>query len=121
MEEPFEINLLFEVYTIIPNEIESFTVMLGDKWLCDIAPEANLDSGFTWSSDDDVSPDWVAQIGELVEEHFGGKKVIKFKEIERLLSDCEIHTKRKLKFYPIFLSNRFFSYSDALSVVKLSK
>lgn len=66
---PFEINLVGEVLTVMPNPNGSFNIIKGDSLLGAITPNMNEDAIVKWTSSDFIAEDYAQQIGELIEEH----------------------------------------------------
>lgn len=66
--ENFSVQLLDKSYQVEPQENGTFRVMDGEEKIGVIYPEVNED-GTAWKTMDDLDPDFVDQIGELVSEH----------------------------------------------------
>ncbi|MBB2148789.1 basic helix-loop-helix domain-containing protein [Pedobacter gandavensis] len=66
--EPFEINLDGKLLNVILNEDGSYLIHDSNAKLGTLIPEVN-DLGVQWTTLDQLTPDYVRQIGELIEEH----------------------------------------------------
>lgn len=66
--EPFEINLDGKILTVIFKEDGSYLIHDSKVKLGTIKPEVN-ELGVLWTTHDKLTPDYVKQIGELIEEH----------------------------------------------------
>ncbi|WP_448104712.1 hypothetical protein [Pedobacter panaciterrae] len=67
--EPFEINLVGEVLTVIPQPDGSFTIFNGDDLLGTIAPNYDESDALRWPTVDLMGVDYAQQVGELIDEH----------------------------------------------------
>lgn len=66
--ENFSIQLIDQTYQIEPQENGTFRIFEGEEKIGVIYPEVGED-GTVWKTMDDLNPDFVAQVGELVSEH----------------------------------------------------
>jgi hypothetical protein len=66
--ENFSVQLLDKSYQVVPQENGTFRVMDGEEKIGVIYPEVN-EEGTAWKTMDDLDPDFVDQIGELVSDH----------------------------------------------------
>jgi len=66
--EPFDINLDGKILTVTLNEDGSYQVHDSGVLLGTLMPELT-DLGVQWTTLDLIAPDYVKQIGELIEEH----------------------------------------------------
>lgn len=66
--ENFSIQLIDQTYQIEPQENGTFRIFEGEEKIGVIYPEVDVD-GTVWKTMDDLNPDFVAQVGELVSEH----------------------------------------------------
>lgn len=66
--ENFSIQLIDQTYQIQPQENGTFRIFEGEEKIGVIYPEVDED-GTVWKTMDDLNPDFVAQVGELVSEH----------------------------------------------------
>lgn len=66
--ENFSIQLIDQTYQIEPQENGTFRIFEGEEKIGVIYPEVDED-GTVWKTMDDLNPDFVAQVGELVSEH----------------------------------------------------
>lgn len=66
--EPFEINLAGNILHVIPQEDGSYLIKDAEVIIGTLIPE-NDDLGILWTTFDLIAPDYVKQIGELIEEH----------------------------------------------------
>lgn len=64
----FSIQLIDQTYQIEPQENGTFRIFEGEEKIGVIYPEVDED-GTVWKTMDDLNPDFVAQVGELVSEH----------------------------------------------------
>lgn len=67
--EPFEINLVGEVLTVMPQPDGSFTIFNGDALLGTIAPNYDESDALRWRTLDLMAVDYAQQVGELIDEH----------------------------------------------------
>jgi len=67
--EPFEINLVGDVLTVMPQPDGSFTIFNGDDLLGTIAPALQESDALRWRTLDLMAVDYAQQVGELIEEH----------------------------------------------------
>ncbi|RZL48386.1 MAG: hypothetical protein EOP00_09375 [Pedobacter sp.] len=63
----FEIQLSANRFLIEPQENGTFRIMEGEKKLGVVYPEPG-DDGVIWQTMDELAPDFVSQIGELITE-----------------------------------------------------
>jgi len=66
--ENFEIQLLEKRYGIEPQENGTFRIMDAGEKIGVIYPEPG-DLAIEWRTMDELEPDFVAQLGELISEH----------------------------------------------------
>lgn len=66
--EPFEINLDGKILNVTLNEDSTYLINESGKKIGTLVPEVN-DLGVQWTTKDPLAPDYVKQIGELIEEH----------------------------------------------------
>ena len=66
--ETFEIQLVNDKFIIEPQENGTYRIMDGEQKLGVIYPEAS-ENGITWQTMDELTPDFVQQLGELISEH----------------------------------------------------
>lgn len=66
---PFEINLVGEVLTVMPNPNGTFTIANTRGLLGVIMPNISIDTSIKWTTADLIDEDYAQQIGELIEEH----------------------------------------------------
>ena len=68
--ETFEINITGDVLTVHPLEDGTFDVYQDGMLLGNLSPSIDEETGgVNWESADLIAPDYVKQIGELIEEH----------------------------------------------------
>lgn len=66
--EPFDINLDGKTLTVTLQEDGSYLVNESDSAVGTLIPDVN-ELGVQWTTKDPIAPDYVKQIGELIEEH----------------------------------------------------
>lgn len=69
MVEKFEIEIDDEVLQVVLNEDGSYTILNAKSKIGDLYPEIR-NEGTVWTTTDLISPDYVDQIGELIERHY---------------------------------------------------
>jgi hypothetical protein len=68
--DPFEITVDGKLLTLHPFEDGHYSVFEGTFKLADISPDYAKDVPvLEWTSADDVDPDFVARIGDAIENH----------------------------------------------------
>ena len=66
--EPYEINLVGEILTVQPEEDGTYLILRKSNQIARLYPDVTVD-GVQWETGDLLDPDYVKQIGELIEEH----------------------------------------------------
>lgn len=69
MEEKFEIKFGDEILEVVSNEDGSFAIHNTNGKICDLNPEIRKE-GTVWTSVDLITPNYVEQLGELIESHY---------------------------------------------------
>lgn len=66
--ETFEIQLVNDKFIIEPQENGTYRIMDGEQKLGVIYPGAS-EAGVIWQTMDELTPDFVQQLGELISKH----------------------------------------------------